>query len=140
MYCGQKLCQQYRKNRWEKDRLKKDPSYRQRRNLQKSEWRKKHPAYQYQKDYREKHPYYVEINREKQRVRNIHAQKAVLEVMKSNIVKMDASTTESLIRGGLYEILPCKMSPGKNIVKTDALIVELRVHRGPQKVLVNDSG
>lgn len=134
------MCQQSRKNRWEKDRLKKDPSYYQRRNLQKSEWRKKHPAYQYQKDYREKHPEYVEINREKQRVRNIHAQKAALEVLKSNIVKTDALTTESLIRGGLYEILPCKMSPGENIVKTDALIVELRVHRDPQKVLVNDSG
>ncbi|MFO7884508.1 MAG: hypothetical protein R6U68_06780 [Desulfobacteraceae bacterium] len=139
-YCGQKLCQQSRKNRWEKDRLKKDPSYRQRRNLQKSEWRKKHPAHQYQQDYRKEHPDYVEINREKQQIRNKNAQKAAPGVMGSNIVKTDALTVESPIRGGLYEILPCKTRPGENIVKTDALIVELRVHRGSQKVLVHDSG
>jgi len=112
-YCGEKLCQQSRKNRWEKDQLKSDPSYRQRRNHQKSDWRKKHPAHQYQKNYRKEHPDYVEVNREQQRVRNKNAQKVAPEVMESNIVKTDALTPESLIMSGLYEILPYKTRPGE---------------------------
>ena len=139
-YCGQKVCQQSRKTRWERDRLKNDSSYHQRRNLQKTEWRKKHPAHQYQKDYRDNHPDYVEDNRKKQRIRNKNGQEAAAGANDPGIVKTDALTSERVSIGGLYEILPYRTRPGEKIVKTDALIVELRLHRGLQEVLVNDSG
>ena len=49
------------------------------------EWRKKYPADQYQRDYRESHPEYVQRNRELQRSRNNKYQKAPVPV----IVKTD---------------------------------------------------
>jgi hypothetical protein len=139
-YCGRKSCQQSRKNSWERAQLRKDPFYHQRRYEQKACWRKSRPAYQYQSSYRQGHPDYVKANREKQHLRDKITQKSGSGVYRSNIVKTDALISGKLISCGLYEILPYKMSPGKKIVKTDALIVELRTHRGFQKVLVSDSG
>lgn len=139
-YCGGKSCQQSRKNKWEREQLRKDPFYHQRRYEQKARWRKSRPAHEYQRFYRESHPDYVKVNLEKQHLRNQNIQKPDSGVYRSNIVKTDALISGKLISCGLYEILPYKMSPGKKIVKTDALIVELRAHRGFQKVLVSDSG
>jgi len=139
-YCGQKSCQQSRKNIWERERLKKDPSYRKKRHGQKARWRVVHKADQYQKVYRQNHPDYVTGNRERQQLRNKNVQKAISEFLISNIVKTDALIAERPVSCGLYEILPYKTSPGKKIVKTDALIVELRACRGLQEILVSDSG
>jgi hypothetical protein len=139
-YCGRKSCQQSRKNIWEKEKLEKDPSYRQRRRHQKSVWRKNRPAHQYQRNYRENNPGYVQENRERQQLRNKIIQKATSGVLPEDIVKTDTLIAERLVSCGLYEILPYKTSPGKKIVKTDTLIVELRACSGLQKVLVSDSG
>ena len=139
-YCGQKSCQQSRKNKWEREKLKKDPFYRKKRHGQKARWRDVHKADQYQNVYRQNHPDYVTDNREKQQLRNKNAKKAISGFLNSNIVKTDALIAERLVSCGLYEILPYKTSPGKKIVKTDALIVELRACSGLQKVLVSDSG
>ncbi len=139
-YCGKKKCQQSRKNSWEREQLRKDPFYYQRRYEQKSRWRKSSPAHQYQQDYRQGHPDYVKANREKQHLRNKNTQKQHSGDHFPKIVKTDTLISGKLISCGLYEILPYKMSPGKKIVKTDALIVELRAHRGFEKVLVSDSG
>jgi hypothetical protein len=139
-YCGKKSCQQSRKNIWERERMKKDPSYRKKRHGQKARWRVVHKADQYQKVYRQNHPDYVTGNRERQQLRNKNVQKAISELLRSNIVKTDSLIAERPVSCGLYEILPYKTSPGKKIVKTDALIVELRACRGLQNVLVSDSG
>ena len=90
--------------------------------------------------YRQNHPDYVTDNRKRQQLRNKNAKKAISGFLRSNIVKTDALTSEGFTSCGLYEILPYKTSPGKKIVKTDALIVELRACSGLQKVLVSDSG
>jgi len=139
-YCGCKSCQQVRKNKWEREKLKKDPSYRKRRCDQKARWRKDHNADQYQKVYRQNHPDYVKGNRERQQLRNKNVQKALSEFLSSNIVKTDTLISEKPVSYGLYELLPYKMSPGQKIVKTDTLIVELRVHRGLHKIVASDSG
>lgn len=73
-------------------------------------------------------------------MRNKSASEIALEDKTQEIVKADALMAESLVRYGLYEILPYKMHPGEKIVKTDALIVEIRAHHGIQKVLVTESG
>jgi len=140
-YCGQKSCQQARKNKWEKEKLKKDPVYRKKRLYQKAKWRKDHNADQYQKVYRQGHPDYVKDNRERQQLRNKNVPKAISEFLKpSNIVKTDALIAEEPVIGGIYEILPYKTSPGQKIVKTDALIVELRAHKPLQEILVSNPG
>jgi hypothetical protein len=139
-YCGNKKCQQSRKNLWEREQERKDPFYHQRRCEQKDRWRKSRPAHEYQRSYRENHPAYVKVNREKQHLRDKNSQPPESGVWRSKIVKTDTLISGNLISCGLYEILPYKTGPGKKIVKTDALIVELRAHRGLQKVLVSDSG
>jgi len=139
-YCGSKSCQQARKNLWEQEKLKYDPIYYAHRKSQKARWRKKRPVHQYQKEYRDNHPLYAEINRKQQQLRNKNASKIALENKTRKIVKTDALIAESPIRRGLYELLPYKTRPGKNIVNTDALIVEIRAHRGFGKVLVSQSG
>ena len=138
-YCGDKRCQQSRKNSWERQQERKDPFYHQRRYDQKARWRKSRPSHEYQRSYRESHPDYVKVNREKQHLRNKNNQKPTGDCL-SNIVKTDTLISEKLISFGLYEILPYKTDPDKKIVKTDALIVELRVHQGVQEVQVSDSG
>jgi len=139
-YCGRRSCQQSRKNIWERERLKKNPSYYEQRRIQKAIWREKRPAHQYQRDYRRSHPDYERDNRERQQLRNKNVQKAISKFLSPNIVKTDSLIAERPVSCGLYEILPYKTSPGKKIVKTDSLIVELRACRGLQKVLVCDSG
>jgi hypothetical protein len=59
-----------RKNKWEREKLKKDPSYHKKRLDQKARWRKDHNADKYQKVYRQNHPDYVKDNREGQQLRN----------------------------------------------------------------------
>ena len=56
----------------------------------------------------------------------------------SKIVKTDALISVTPILSGLYEIYPHNISLEKNIVKTDALIVELKAHRGIAKNLVGN--
>ena len=139
-YCGSPACQQTRKNLWEQEKLKRDPNYFEHRKKQKLQWRKNRPAHHYQREYRQSHPQYVESNRRLQHMRNKSASEIALEDKTQEIVKADALMAESLVRYGLYEILPYKMHPGEKIVKTDALIVEIRAHHGIQKVLVTESG
>jgi hypothetical protein len=139
-YCGCRICQQARKNLWEREMLKSNPMYHQQRKSQKASWREHRPDHQYQRDYRKTHPCYAETNRKKQLLRNKNAQKIALEHTNRKIVKTDALIAESLIGRGLYEILPYRTRPGKKIVKTDALIVEIRAHLGFGKVLVSESG
>jgi len=121
-YCNAKACQQARKNKWEREKLEKDPVYKAKRRADKKEWYNKHPGDKYQSAYRETHPLYREKNRAKQGSRN---QKRILSRPAGKIVKTDALTRESLTRQGLYILLPCENPDAKKIVKTDALIVQM---------------
>jgi len=121
-YCNAKACQQARKNKWEREKLQKDPVYRAKRLEDKKRWYNKHPGDKYQSAYRETHPLYCETNLAKQGSRN---QKRILSHPAEKIVKTDTLTRESLTRQGLYILLPCKNPDAKKIVKTDALIVQM---------------
>ena len=130
LYCGCNRCQQARKNAWEKQKRKEDPLFKEERNKQKAQWRKDRPGHQYQREYRRKHHPYAETNHQKQLLRNKKASKSAFESHLQKIVKTDTSPSGSLIQCGLYEILPVGTRLGKKIVKTDAIIVEIRAHRG----------
>ncbi len=126
-YCGERCCQQARKNRWEKDRLKNDPSYRSRRYALKTAWYKKYPGDRYQALYRQNHPDYVQNNVRTQLLRN---KKRGENASVSKIVKTDALISETLSQKGLYVLYPYKWNESEKIVKTDALIVEIRYWEG----------
>lgn len=134
-YCGSKVCQQVRKNLWEQKKLEHDSVYRSKRKQSKEKWRKSKPVYQYQRAYRSSHPDYVEKNRAKQRFRNKNRNESVAM---QQIVKTDALNSKSFSSGGFYALFPCENASGKNIVKTDALIVQLAgIQRDAGVVLYN---
>jgi len=138
-YCGSKACQQSRKNKHERERLKNDPGYYEKRKKQKADWLdKQQGAYHYQKTYRETHQDYLERNRYLQRLRyqEIKTRPSLGDMRK--IVKTDTLTPEMPIESGLYEIRPYKTHPGKKIVNTDALIVALSIHSGFQEGLAGN--
>ncbi len=135
-YCGSPECQRARRNLWEREKLRSDPSYHKKRKLAKSKWRKMKPLHEYQRDYRSLHPEYVERNREEQRKRN---QKRNESVATQQIVKTDALFSRSLTGSGFYALFPCKNASGKNIVKTDALIVQLTRIQGGTRIIVTDT-
>jgi len=121
-YCNAKACQQARKNKWEREKLKKDPVYKAKRRESKKRWYTHHPGDRYQSAYRKTHPLYCENNRAKQGPRN---QERILSCPAGKIVKTDALIQENLSRQGLYILFPCKNPGAKKIVKTDALIVQM---------------
>ena len=136
LYCGSKKCQQEKKNKWEREKLKKDPLFSERRKQQKIRWLQTHPADAYQKTYRQNHPDYTKRNRELQKSRNKEAKIRQIQSDVSHIVKTDSLTSVTPILSGLYEIYPCEIGLEENIVKTDSLIVELKAHRGIEEKLV----
>ena len=135
-YCGSKACQLARQNKWEREKLKNDPSYRLKRSSSKKESYKNHSGHLYQSTYRATHPDYVSDNREKQRLRASKVSKKTLE---EKIVKTDALSSESLVSKGFYVLMPYKKTRSETcpekIVKTDALIVELLSSQGLQTIL-----
>jgi hypothetical protein len=132
-YCGSKRCQQSRKNQWERERLKGDSTYRLKRRSSKKAWYSKYPGDRYQSSYRASHPDYVSDNREKQRLRSSKEAKMTME---DQIVKTDVIISESFVSKGFYVIIPYDKTCLGKIVKTDALIIELRsIDQGLQVML-----
>ena len=85
LYCGDHDCQKARKAAWQRQKMASDPEYRadQKEGLRK--WRKNRPLDQHQKQYRQRHPEYVERNRHAQKLRNQKRSQTPSEM----IVKMD---------------------------------------------------
>ncbi len=137
LYCGSRACQQARKNKHERDRLKNDPDYYAKRKTQKADWRTRQQGI-YQRTYRENHPDYTMRNLILQKTRYQMRKTCPVPGIDTKIVKTDTLTSGILIPSGLYEIRPYKTDPGKKIVKTDSLIVRLSVHRGLQEGLAGN--
>jgi len=131
-YCGSKACQQARRNKWDRDRIKRDNAYRLKRYSSKKAWYVNYPGDRYQSSYRATHPDYVSGNREKQRLRT---SKATGTVAKEQIVKTDALSFEGIVSQGFYMLIPCGKTRPEKIVKTDALIIELLSNQGFQAML-----
>lgn len=125
-YCGSKACQQARKNKWEKEKLKRDKNYRTKRLAQKAKHRRKNNSDQYQAQYRGSHPRYVKNNRSQQKQRNENRRGLSFTSTSEKIVKTDALALKAFLTKGLYVITPYFSDPLEKIVKTDALIVELQ--------------
>lgn len=76
-YCNAPKCNQAKKSARKKERYHTDPSYRQRHLDRQKLWRATRPAHEYQLQYRESHPEYVDRNRELQAKRNCKRKKGI---------------------------------------------------------------
>jgi hypothetical protein len=107
-YCGSPDCQRARKRKWQKEKLARDPDYRENQSYAQREWRRRNKDYW--KEYRKKNPAYTEQNRLRQRERN-------------RIAKMDEPCAKTAISSGRYRLVPLY----RTIANMDELIVEIGV-------------
>ena len=104
---------------WKKQQYNKNRKYLKKSQSDQTAWRKKYPADQYQRDYREAHPEYVIRNRELQMSRNKKRRKDPSTM----IVKTYALLTHPA-HDGMYPAFDVKN--GK-IVKTYTLLSQMQV-------------
>ncbi|MDR7438251.1 MAG: hypothetical protein QN127_11355 [Armatimonadota bacterium] len=124
-YCGAKACQRLRQREHHKKKMAEDASYRRDHLQSIADWRTKQPWAEYQRQYRQTHPKYVEQNREQQRRRNQKRRQQHLPSSPPVIVEGDACNP---IKSGTYLLTPCaRVNASAVIVKGDAFVVELSV-------------
>jgi hypothetical protein len=97
---------------WQKEKLKKDPDYRENQAAAQKAWRTRNRDYW--REYRKTHPAYREQNRLRQRERNR---------MRRRIAKMDEHHAKTAVTPGRYRLVPLYGT----IAKMDELIVEIGV-------------
>ena len=124
-YCGDVDCQRARKAAWQRNRKATDPEYCQSQNQAVKQWQQNKPGHQYQKQYRDEHPDYVDKNREQQRRRN--QERVRNKASDTIIVKMDTLTTA---KSKLYLLTPVAKNDAEKIVKMDTLLVQLQPYQG----------
>ena len=117
-YCSSRSCQNARRNVTNKARTRKNSASRLLQQARNHRWRDAHPAHEYQKNYREDHPEYVQRNRQLQKVRNKKRQKHPGPM----IVKTYALSPQPL-QDGVYTGFEVK---NRKIVKTYALTAQMQ--------------
>ena len=117
-YCGETLCQQARKNKWQREREQSDPVYRVNKKESQRAWRNRNPTYW--KQYRKQHPEYCERNRrlQLQRDRRKTNDKVPSDI---HLAKMDTLTEYMNDDTNTYFLYPAN----EHLVKKDALTVKI---------------
>lgn len=117
-YCSDPACQRERRRRWQRERLRADPDYRDNQARAQQRWRARHP--EYWREYRRRHPAYVEGNRRAQRQRN--RGRGVPEPPPAAIANMDASAAISPVPSGTYRLQAVDAS---GVAKMDVWMVKI---------------
>jgi len=112
-YCTQKECQRARKNDWQRHKLSSDEDYRSNQAACKTEWLKHNTGYW--KQYRKTHPEYAQLNREKQRERNLNRRQPSDRPIASGVAKMDAKNSQRVLISGYYQLIPVTDMPVANM-------------------------
>jgi hypothetical protein len=123
-YCSRRTCQNARRQRWRKQKLKSDADYRADQYASQERWCEKNPDY-WQR-YRSTHPDYCQKNREMQTARN-RKRDLIRERTAGSIAKRYALTGENRVIPGYYNLVP---ADGAVIAKRYALLVKLDVVSG----------
>ena len=131
-YCSSRLCQNARRRSSGKKVSSSPSESRFLRKARNKRWRDNRPAHAYQKEYRKKHPEYVNCNREGQKERN----KKRKPEPSSMIVKTYALSPQPL-QDGLYRGFEVKS--GK-IVKTYALLSQMQVQAAVEAFFPPNTG
>src|SRR4030042_1556205 len=121
-YCTGITCQRDRRNRWQKEKLRRDEDYRANQADAQRRWRELHPDYW--KEYRHAHPAYVERNREQQKQRRSRpaALREPAASPRSRVAKMDVVSGQPVVASGIYQLLPVN---GRSVAKMDVVMVQL---------------
>lgn len=114
-YCSNPGCQRERRRRWQRERIRNDPDYRENQGRAQAGWRARNPDYW--RLYRAAHPAYVERNRSGQRGRNACRRVA-------SVAKMDASKASRPITTGFYVL---RRALGTGFAKMNACTVHIAV-------------
>jgi len=133
-YCSEKICQQTRMRLWKGERYTNNPDYRQKCLDDQKLWRKNRPAHQYQRDYREGHPRYVERNRKLQGKRTAKRQKSPREPARK-IVNRNAIFTQPS-NGNLFALM--QVINGK-IVNRNAIMVKMHLLSEKEMIMAINS-
>jgi hypothetical protein len=105
-YCDKKDCQRDRKARWQRQKMRDDPDYRDNHRDGQQSWIETNRGYW--RRYRALHPEYVRRNRILQRER---------DMKRRDLAKMDALGEISPVRPGSYYLIPAR----GNLAKMDVL-------------------
>ena len=130
-YCSKKECRQASRRAWKKKNYATNKSYRQKCLNHQKTWRKRRPAHEYQREYRESHPEYVKRNRHLQRERNKKRQKE----SGSMIVNRNTLSPQPN-DGGTYALMQVKN--GK-IVNRNTFMIRLQVLSGEGMIFAPNS-
>lgn len=114
-YCSAPECQRERRRRWQREKLRTDPDYRDNQSRSNKDWSTENPDYW--RKYRDENPDYVDSNRKQQQRRNQKRQE-------TPVAKMDVSAPAFLLPSGRYRLTPVS---DDGIAKMDAWIVEINV-------------
>ena len=124
LYCSKAECQRARKTDWKNKKMLSDEGFRKKQIGHIKQWRREKPAHQYMSSYRQDHPEYVEMNRQKQRERN-SALRDQNQGKVEKIVKVDALIL-SPTRTNTYQMTSFRKDCLGKIVKVDTLMVQLK--------------
>ena len=117
-YCPDVKCQRSRRARWYREKMVKDPDYRDNQKRCQKEWQLSHPDYW--RDYRDRHPEYLKRNRLLQQWRNARRGKDKVGRL---IAKIDSLSRWSYSRkGGLFRLVP---QGNRLIANIDSFIVKI---------------
>ena len=117
IYCMAPVCRRALKAAWKRNKMQTDPDYRYNHKLSNQKWAKANPGYW--KDYRSRHPEYVERNRILQAVRNRRRNRGdKMQATDDLIAKVDASMFNKNRMVGQFYLVPV-------IAKVDALKVNI---------------
>ena len=125
-YCSAPGCQRERRRRWQREKRRSDPDYRENQRQAQQRWASSRR--EYWRRYRAEHPQYTAANRTKQRERD--RRRRELESVPSarvNLAKSDASTPGSVAFSGTYRLVPVT----RPLAKMDVWTVELHPISGP---------
>ena len=96
-YCDKRDCQRARKRRWQRQKMRDDPDYRDNHRAGQQAWLERNRDYW--RRYRALHPEYVKRNRLFQKERDRKRQ---------DLAKMDALGEISSVKPGSYYLIPAK--------------------------------
>lgn len=125
-YCFEEQCQRKRRSIWQKNKLETDSDYRENQSDAQELWKAKNPDYW--KDYRSRHPEYVERNRQQQQMRRLRSKESsVKPVLQPDVAKMDVAPLQQVqlpLISGRYRLISLDK---ENVAKMDFAIVQLSI-------------
>ena len=119
-YCAAPACQRERRRRWQREKRRNDPDYRENQRQAQQRWAAGQP--QYWRGYRAKHPEYTAANRAQQRERDQRRrEREAAPSAGVDLAKSDASARDSHIFSGTYRLIPVT----RQLAKMDVWTVEI---------------